>query len=425
MDHASAPGRRLHVLFLAKLFPWPLISGGRQRAFHIFRGLASAHDVSYIGLHVTPPDEERDTFVAAAGCGRFESVPLPTWPGLAPRLGGRAAVSHAIHSIASRFRSPIPSSVEDLWSNPLVRAIEEFASGTAIDAVYATQTWMAEHARAAGLGRIIVDVDDINSLMARQRARSATWHRRKLVAVFDAEKEIMYERSLPARFARVVVAKEDDRAFFPRKYRHRVSTVPNGVAVPATASTESGTDDTLLFVGTLIYEPNIDAVRWFAMEVLPRIWELRPAVRFVVAGFGSGARVAEVLSDPRCTMLESPAKLEPLYAAAALVVAPIRIGGGTRIKILDALAHGRAVVSTTFAAEGLGLRTGVDIEYADSPSQMAELCLALLVDPNRRRSLGRNGREQVASRFDWAKIETMLPGVVREVAEETTGSVRG
>jgi glycosyltransferase involved in cell wall biosynthesis len=153
-------------------------------------------------------------------------------------------------------------------------------------------------------------------------------------------------------------------------------------------------------------------VRWFVGEVLPLIWNENADARFVVAGYGSAEALAEVLRDERCAVHESAPDLGPFYDAAAVVVTPVRTGGGTRIKILEALARGRAVVSTTFAAEGLGLRGGVDLEFADTPADIAARCLELLGDKQRRCALAAAGRASVAARFDWVSIERGLPELV-------------
>ena len=133
-------------------------------------------------------------------------------------------------------------------------------------------------------------------------------------------------------------------------------------------------------------------------------------------GFGSGAALRDVLSDPRCSLHESPPDLTPLYTRAAVVIAPVRIGGGTRIKILEALANGRAMVSTVFAAEGLGLRGGIDIEYAGSSGAIAAMCIGLLGDAPRRRALATSGRARVAEQFDWERIEKRLPKLISDFA---------
>lgn len=412
-NQGTAVVQRRHVLFLASPFPWPLNSGSRQRIFHLARGIAAAHNVSVIAFDAVPCSENVTAFLANSGCKEVTIVPRQ-------QPGGGTAFSESVlgrmvdkvRSVDARLRSPLPTYVRDVWSNALVEAIRSFAREHPVDVVYATRSWMAEHARCAGLSPIAVDVDDLVSIISKHRVSSSGWHRRKLIELFDASKEAAYERTLPERFARVIVVKQEDRDFFPVEYHGRVSVVPNGVTIPPLPITEPPVADTLLFVGTLGYGPNIDAARWFATKVLPLIWNSRADVRLSIAGYGSASALRDVLSDSRCTIHESPDDLIPLYARAALVVAPVRRGGGTRIKILEALARGRAVLATPFAAEGLGLRRGVDIELAETPAEMAALAIALLADPPRRIALARAGRAQVVERFDWGRIETALGPLV-------------
>ncbi len=417
---------RRKVLFLAKLFPWPLNFGARQRVFHLARGIAAAHEVSVVAYDAPPSAEDEAEFLAQARAvtrvlvvPRNERSERRVRPGrsLLPRFVARLA------SLDARLRSPLPPFVRDAWSDRLVTALEEIRRDDPVDVVYATQSWMAEHARAAGFRRIIVDVDDLVSEMSRQRARSSGWNRRKSIQLFDAAKAMRYESRCRDALRGSSSPRPRTGTSSRLQTASRVSIVPERChAFRRRLPLEPAVPNTLLFVGTLGYGPNIDAIRWFATEILPLIWERNADVRFTVAGYGSAGSVADVLRDARCEVHESPPDLAPLYDAAAVVVTPVRIGGGTRIKILEALGRGRAVVSTLFAAEGLGLRGGVDIEFADTPADIAARCLDLLGDQDRRNALATAGRATVAKRFDWLAIERALPELVTHVA---TGDAAG
>jgi glycosyltransferase involved in cell wall biosynthesis len=401
------------VLFLAKQFPWPTNVGARQRSFHLARGLARTHDVTVVALDDPPDPSAREAFLAASGCGRVLFVSPSTCRGEQPEGPPAPRVVRALRALRGLVRSPLPDALLYWWSDALVAELGRLRREGGVDVVFASQSWMAEHARAAGFERIVVDVDDLLSELSRQQLRQRGWYPRRPLDLLRASQERAYERSLPARFTRVLVAKEEDRAFFPAGARGRVAVLPNGVSIPEAPAPDPECADTLLFVGTLGYPPNVDAVTWFAREVLPLVWEARPDVRFQVAGFGTGRRLAaEVLADPRCAVAESPPELAPFYTAAAVVVTPVRTGGGTRIKVLEALAYGKALVSTRFGPEGLSLRGGVDLELADTPRAMADACLALLGDPARRRALGAAGRARVAERYDWRRIEERLDSLL-------------
>jgi glycosyltransferase involved in cell wall biosynthesis len=411
MRDAESPPR-LRVLFLAQLFPWPLNFGARQRLFHLARGLAAGHEVTMVALDANAPTEHCDALRIASGVQDVVLVRPDIQTPPDPERSLAKTLTQKLRSLDARLRSPLPTFVRDMWSADLLACLTALREQGNLDVVYANRSWMAEHARAAGFPRIVVDVDDLFSQMLRQRVATSVWHRRRLVQLFDAAKSARYERSLSGRFDHVVVVKEEDRDFFPASDRDNVSVVPNGVAIPAQASAEPASADRILFVGALGYGPNIDAAWWFASEIMPRIWASRPQVQLTIAGYGSADHLRPLVGDPRIEIRESPVDLGPLYAGAAVVVAPVRMGGGTRIKILDALARGRALLSTTFAAEGLGLQGGVHLEYADTPADMASRALELLDDEPRRRRLGAAGRTEVAVRFDWTNIERTLPALI-------------
>jgi polysaccharide biosynthesis protein PslH len=415
VSHAGeGGGERARVLFLAKLFPWPLNLGARQRVFHLARGIAAACEVTVVAFDQPRAPDEISSLLAASGCTNVIIVP-PDGEQMVSRAGlsARERLANKLSSLDQRLRSPLPRFVHDAWSESAVRQLVALRKSQPFDLVYATQSWTAEQARSAGFERIVVDVDDLISSMSTKRAAQARWNsRRYLINRFDAAKEAAYERSLPRRFAHVVIAKDDDLAHFRQEDRARVSVVPNGVTLPPRPLPAARDSSTLLFVGTLGYGPNIDAIAWLMSEIMPLIWERRPDVRLMIAGFGSGAHLREMCNDARCELHESPPDLAPLYEMAAVVLAPIRTGGGTRIKVLEALAMGRALVCTEFAAEGLGLSSGVDLEYADSGALMAARTLQLLADPEARNSLAAAGRAQVAARFDWVAIERSVPPLI-------------
>jgi polysaccharide biosynthesis protein PslH len=417
---SSTPGagtvdERREILFLAKMFPWPLNSGARQRLFHLARGMASTHRVSMIVLDAPRPSAEVRALIDASGCVDVVIVPRELRCEDSGADRGLARLKRRIRSLDDRLRSHLPRFVQEAWSEPLVRLLTATRRSNRVDFIYATQSWMAEHARAAGFGRIIVDVDDVMSIISAQQLAAAGWSKRYLIDKFDVTKEQLYERSLPRRFEHVIVAKEDDLTYFRPADRARLSVVPNGVTLPPTPFVEARDSTSLLFVGTLGYEPNIEAVRWLATTIMPLIWESLPDAHLVIAGLGSGVHVADVLNDARCTLKESPPDLAPLYRDAALVVAPLRSGGGTRIKILEAFAFGRAVVSTEFAAEGLGVRDGIDVEFANTAADIASRVLALLRDADRRTRLASNARNRVCEHFDWMKIERSLPPLLARI----------
>jgi glycosyltransferase involved in cell wall biosynthesis len=223
--------------------------------------------------------------------------------------------------------------------------------------------------------------------LERLRGRVRTWRVRRLEAAL-------------ARRARALVAVSEDEARLMRGLSPGRSVVvaPNGVDVDAVKPSPPG--DALLFVGLLGYAPNRDAMEWFAREVLPLLGGEGPPV--LVAGRDPGPHLeALARRHPRLQLLGFVPDLAPLYARAAVFVNPMRGGGGTRLKMLGAMAAGKAVVSTTIGAEGLALTPGRDVVIADTPEAFAAAVRDLAADRERAARLGRAARTLVEARYRW------------------------
>jgi glycosyltransferase involved in cell wall biosynthesis len=213
----------------------------------------------------------------------------------------------------------------------------------------------------------------------------------------------VYERLLPRRFWRLVVCKEADRQFFST-FQHRVFIVPNGTtACPVTSFNDEKLGE-LLFVGSMSYAPNIEAVQFFTQSILPKIRETHPEACLHIVGRAPEVEVKALHDGITCIVHGEVPEVSPYYEKASVVTAPIRLGGGTRLKVLEALVRGKALVATSIAAEGLDLRPSVDLEIADTPDAFAAACVRLLEDPARRRQLGLSARQRVLERYEWQQI---------------------
>jgi glycosyltransferase involved in cell wall biosynthesis len=248
-----------------------------------------------------------------------------------------------------------------------------------------------------------VDVDDLETIYQLQRVRAQRLFPPRLLALCELAKLYAYERTLPRRFWRLVVCKEEDRRFFGRD-RDRVFVVPNGTVAPGAVRSDRERDGEVVFVGTLGYEANADAAIYFRSRVLPLLAGAYPGARFVVIGLNPPPEVQALHDGQACIVVGSVPDVTPHYETASVVAVPIRKGGGTRLKVLEALAHGKAVVSTSLGAEGLDLRPGVDLEIADDAGSFATACARLLKDAALRRRLGQSGRERIISRSGWDRV---------------------
>lgn len=260
-----------------------------------------------------------------------------------------------------------------------------------------------------------LDLDECESRTRRRISELARRNGHTSMADSLAEEAQFYqrvEREWLPRFTRVFVASESDRAYLlERDARLNIDVLPNTIDVPPEASAKpkrnsrQTTPLTLLFVGNLSYYPNEDGVRFFVREVLPIIRGRAREVRLEVLGAGASRSLQACLSrQPNVRFSGYVPDLKAAYASADVAVVPIRAGGGTRIKVLEAFARRVPVVSTTLGAEGICARDGEHLLLADTPEQFAEACLRTADDETIKEELCHRAYALVAERYNSASL---------------------
>ena len=230
-----------------------------------------------------------------------------------------------------------------------------------------------------------------------------------------------YERAAVRRFDHVLAVSEADKAaMIGMTDIARISVVPTGVETNAFTPAAAGEPEPIvLFLGSMDWEPNIDGVQYFIETMWPAVRAAVPRARFQVVGRNPAASIRRLASDDVEIVGTVPSVIEYLHRAAAVVV-PLRIGGGTRLKIYEAMGAGKAVVSTTIGAEGLDYNDGRDILIADTPTAFAARVIEVLRDGQRRRSL-EDAALALASQYDWSSIaRTFEDTLDRVVANRRT-----
>jgi glycosyltransferase involved in cell wall biosynthesis len=260
------------------------------------------------------------------------------------------------------------------------------------DVIWTHTTLMARAARACFRAHAhILDVDHLGGIDARRAAATSGGARpRRLAHQLDARAISREERRRISAFSDIVVCSDRERRLMG-SVPGRVHVVPNTVPGPDRPY-DLADDPTLLFVGFLGYEVNIDALQLLVSQIVPRIREQRPDARLVVAGRAPTDEVRALVRGPGIELVADAPTLDPLYRAARAVVAPLRQGGGTRIKVLEAMARGKPLVLTPIAAEGLDVTDGVEAFIEQDPARFAARCLQLLDDGPLATEMGLRGR---------------------------------
>jgi glycosyltransferase involved in cell wall biosynthesis len=266
-------------------------------------------------------------------------------------------------------------------------------------------------------------------VLFQHNVESSLWERmestesnpiRKLSFTIESAKMTRYERSALSRFHHVIAVSDIDRdQMLAMDGSCSISVVPTGVDTEKfTVAPPADIDPPkIAFVGSMDWEPNIDAAEYFCRDIWPQILAAHPNAQFQLIGRSPHPRVKRLASDSVIVTGTVPAVTDYLRDAAVVIV-PLRIGGGTRLKIFEAMAMGKAVVSTTIGAEGLAVESGRDLLLADDAESFAESILSLLLDGNLRRKY-EIAAAALAARYDWSKIAQRFAEILQTVAQNS------
>lgn len=396
----------MRILIVSMSFPLPPKSGGRLRVFNLIKHLAPRHRVTLLTLADSVEDVARYLPDLEQRCERVVVVP---W-----RSGPAALAGRVIRCIG--LLGTLPLSVINKRSPSLAGTLRELLRRESFDVVQIEWIQMIQHAADehwALLGQRGVLVEhDVAWLPLERRAEVSTgaarWFWRREAVLMRA-----YEEAAWRRVARIVAVSEDD-ARRVRPVVDRVSVVPNGVdaAHYAACVNRKRNDHTLLFVGWFRHDPNVDALRYFLESVYDRIVKRHPEVRLRIVGAHLPRAVERLVARRSSIRLDGYLDdVRPALAEAAISVVPLRVGGGTRLKILESMAAGTPVVTTSIGCEGLEVEAGRHLLVGDSPEAFAACVSDLLTDADKRRGVAREARSLVESRYDWSRSAAVLERV--------------
>ena len=398
----------MRILFLTPQLPYPPQKGTALRNWGLIAGLAAHHRVSLLSF-LTPGQDASPAAALTAACARVETVPQPARP-LSRRLRDLALTRH-------------PDMGLRLESSAFRNRLAAWLAQASFDVVHVEGIELAPYLDVieAARPRPLVVFDDHNcEYLLQQRAfrtdlrEPARWAGAAYSFV-QWRRLRHFEAQACHRADRVVAVSEADAAALRELVPGlRVTVVPNGVDTqayrPEVSSLQSpisslrSPTSTLVFTGTMDFRPNVDAVLWFARRVLPRVRLSVPQAHFVVVGQRPHRRLDNLRRDPAVTLTGWVEDVRPYIAQAAVYVAPLRMGGGTRLKLLEAMAMGKAVVTTRLGAEGYPVTASRELLLADTPAEFAAAVVELLGAPERRAELGRAARAFVEQHYDWQAI---------------------
>ncbi|MBI1915856.1 MAG: glycosyltransferase [Planctomycetes bacterium] len=403
--------RPLHVVIVDEELPYPLTSGKRIRTANLVLRLARRHRITYLCHRNADEEEARQaaTFFADHGVEPIMvERPVPRKSGLGFYL-----------RLAANLFSPLPYSVTSHTSRALKEAAREYAANHSVDLWQCEWTPYAETLRdLEGAPRVIM-AHNIESQIWQRYGETEEDPLKRWYIKRQWRKFQRFERRAFAAATRVVTVSTPDADLARSQFEARhVSVVDNGVDTsyfrPDGTEREPGR---ILFLGSLDWRPNLDAVRLLLDHIFPAVLAAEPLARLSLVGRNPpewlARRAAEV---PNVELAGNVADVRPYLCRSGVMVVPLRVGGGSRLKILESLASGLPVVSTTVGAEGLCLEDGQHLTIADGVEEMARALLATIDSPGPARAQAGRGREVVLSRYDWDALGGKLEAIWRECA---------
>ena len=398
----------MKLLFLTPQLPYPPHQGTTIRNFNIIKNLAPRHDITLLSFGA--PEELQNAEPLRALCRRIEIAPYP-----ARTLSQRAR---------DTLLSPLPDMALRLKSEAMHELVASVLRDETFAAIQIEGIEMARYISPLAARHPPLVFDDHNAEYVLQRtafqsdARRVTrWHT-ALYSFIQWKKLERYERAVCRRANCIVACSTTDAAAIGqllnsqseiRNLKSEIFTIPNGVDteffVPSDeVCAKPLAELSMVFAGKMDFRPNIDAMLWFCDEILPRVRAEIPLAHIAIVGQKPAPRVAALRERPGVEITGWTPDTRPYIADAAVYVVPLRMGSGTRLKVLEAMAMGKAIVSTARGVEGIDLVAGRDAVIADSPEAFAREVIALLHDAEHRRALGQAARAVAESKYDWRTI---------------------
>lgn len=391
----------MRLVFALPHVPWPPIGGGRARNWFLSSALARRHESHLFALQ--SPDEPAGERPADLPYASIELAPIPT--ASPPRFSAAWA--------ALRVRS-LRHPAAAFYQPDAERRFGDLVRRARPDAIVYGMSWMLPYAGAAGGVPGIVDEQNYDPqitarMAAGQHGLSALKWRCYVTITARAER-----RNL-RRIQGIAPCSDEDAAIFRREAPHAdIEVVPNGVDTDAITPQPLGA--AVVMTGTFSYMPNVEGARWLAREVWPLVRRAAPAAELRFVGLRSDDALRDLAALPGITVVGAVPDMRPELARARVAVAPITIGGGTRIKILEAFAAARPVVSTTVGAEGIAVTDGDTGYLRDDPAGFAEAIVRLLADRPLAEAMGERARALVVACYDWRASAERLEALVQRVA---------
>jgi glycosyltransferase involved in cell wall biosynthesis len=387
----------MKVLIIDEEVPWPLDTGKRLRSYNLLQRLQRDHSITYL-CYGAPAAVLPD-------CPNVTIITLPS-----PVLEQKGILFY--WSLLTNLLSPRPYIVDRHYSGALADKASSLVATGDFDLLHCEWTPYTEN--------ILSLFGKIPTVLSAHNVEAQIWERyyqtevnpaKKAYIYLQWQKLLRYEAAAAQRYTAVSTVSEPDSNIFIKQYGCRqVQVVPNGVDEqyfsPVSTELQSGS---MVFTGSMDWRPNQDGVRYFIEEVFPLILQKTPSATFTIVGRKPPLWLVELAERTNgVTVTGTVDDVRPYIARSALYVVPLRVGGGSRLKILEAFAMNKIVLSTSVGAEGLDVEENVHILLRDTAEAMADTACQILADQERFARLGDAGRDLILQHYTWDAIARVM-----------------
>jgi tetratricopeptide (TPR) repeat protein len=394
-QQTQQPPDRLRILMVTPYPTYPPKLGAITRMFHEMQTLGSRHELVVVSFIFMKDDYRLETELAHY-CDFGLTVMIGDAP---PRQPDQPKLIHRYSSERMRkllrLLQPVNFDVFLCDFIYMAQYRDLFPDAYAV---------LAEHNIESQLLQRCAAVNQ-NSTQLEQLAQQTAAVKAFVASDTEAERLAVYEDEYWKKFnLRMVVSHQDKHQMDDRCRVGRTLVVNNGIDTQNIKTITNPCNQKILFIGTMSYYPNIDGACYFVEQILPIVWQHQAHVTFCIAGAEPPQAILDLTQDSRVTVVANPENMSDVAATCQITVVPLRIGGGTRIKILHSMAMGLPVVSTSLGCEGLAVADGVHLLVRDQPEDFAAAILQLCSDLKLQQTLRQNGRTLVEQTYDWQRI---------------------
>jgi polysaccharide biosynthesis protein PslH len=397
----------MRILFLSRWYPFPPDNGSKLRIYNLLGGLAKYHQVTLLSF-IEKASDLRELNDAHVYCEDIKTVP---WKSFDPK---------SRRSLIGYFSSR-PRSFADTYSTEMANLIEQSLGKKHFDLVIASQVDMAAYYEFFRGYPALFEEVEIGAFHQKYSYANFPVERSRRGVMWWKYKKFLIRSMKSFRYC-TVVSEPEKRLLEQIGVRaEKIKVIPNSIALdPVSKLSAIPEQNSLIFPGSILFYPNYEAVTWFLEEIFPLILNRIPTAQLKITGeyqgltlpFETGVILTGYVDD-----------IKPLIARSWVSLAPIRQGGGTRLKILESMSLGTPVVSTSKGAEGLDVKHEQHMLIADDPQEFAEAVIRLLSDLELRTRLAENGLQLVAEKYNWATNIVKFLNLVEWTAQGKTHDV--